>query len=59
MGAGGDEPLSRIDESREPAIAVVVVVDDARVSESCRWTVVRRGIGGPPERPLPELASGA
>lgn len=59
MGAGGDEPLSGIDESREPAIAVVVVVDYDRISESRRRAVVRRGIGGPPERPPPELASGA
>lgn len=59
MGAGGDKPLSGIDDSREPAIAVAVVVDDARVSES-RWrAVIRRGISGPPERPLLELSSGA
>lgn len=58
VGTGGDEPLRRIDEPREPAIAVIVGGSyDAMVSQGLWRPIVRSRMGGPPKWPLPELTA--
>lgn len=52
VSAGSDEPLRGIDELREPTVALV------RVSQRCRWAIVRRRLASA-ERSFSELAETA
>ena len=52
VSAGSDEPLRGIDELREPTVALV------RVSQRCRWAIVRRRLASA-ERPFSEFAESA
>jgi hypothetical protein len=59
VGTGGEEPLRRIDEPQEPAIAVIFGGSyDAMLSQGLWRPIVRSRMGGPPKPPSEAASHG-